>query len=73
MLDRIIEDAMSRRIPTSKADIAATILDVGYNAIKGEIAGAIKEAMKQASDAITRSQDMTTNAVENIKIGASAQ
>ena len=72
MLDRIIEDAMSRRIPTSKADIAATILDVGYNAIKGEIAGAIKEAMKQASDAITRSQDMTTNAVENIKIGASA-
>ncbi len=73
MLDRIIEDAMSRRIPTSKADIAATILDVGYNAIKGEIAGAIKEAMKQASDAITRSQDMTTNAVENIKMGAIAQ
>jgi hypothetical protein len=73
MLDRVIGDIMSRRLPTSKADIAATILDVGYNAIKGEIAGAIKDAMKTASDAIIRSQDMTTNAVEKKKIGAVAQ
>ena len=73
MLDRVIEDAMSRRIPTSKADIAATILDVGYNAIKGEIAGAIREAMKSASDAIIRSQDMTTNAVEKKDMGATAR
>jgi hypothetical protein len=73
MLDRVIEDAMSRRLPTSKADIAATILDVGYNAIKGEIAGAIKDAMKSASDAIIRSQDMTTNAVEKKNTGATAR
>ena len=73
MLDRVIGDIMSRRLPTSKADIAATILDVGYNAIKGEIAGAIREAMKSASDAIIRSQDMTTNAVEKKKMGAIAQ
>jgi predicted transcriptional regulator len=73
MLDRVIGDIMSRRLPTNKADIAATILDVGYNAIKGEIAGAIKDAMKTASDAIIRSQDMTTNAVEKKKMGAIAQ